>query len=280
MKSGKLWVTRCKHTTSSPPPLSAVDEVVEAGRFDGADVLLIACSRPGSENLRARVRRDRGLGLNIDLAEPDRLLKWMANSPKYSPSAKELRPYQRDPFEKLCDALVGVGSGQLVLATGLGKTVILAETVASLYRDGHIKGGRVLVLAHTRPLIDQLLQAFWSQLPRTIATHRFAETETPSYWEGITFATIQSASRRLDALPQFDLVVIDEAHHIGATTYQETIASLRPKMLAGVTATPWRGDGFDIDLLFRPTPRSNRNFGWTAQRILERRGLPSTRRQP
>ena len=252
VKSGKLWVTQCKHTTSSPPPLSAVDEVVEAGRFYGADVLLIACSRPGSENLRARVRRDRGLGLNIDLAEPDRLLKWMANSPEYSPSAKELRPYQRDPFEKLCDALVGVGSGQLVLATGLGKTVILAETVASLYRDGHIKGGRVLVLAHTRPLIDQLLQAFWSQLPRTIATHRFAETETPSYWEGITFATIQSASRRLDALPQFDLVVIDEAHHIGATTYQETIASLRPKMLAGVTATPWRGDGFDIDLLLGP----------------------------
>ena len=184
VKSGKLWVTQCKHTTSSPPPLSAVDEVVEAGRFYGADVLLIACSRPGSENLRARVRRDRGLGLNIDLAEPDRLLKWMANSPEYSPSAKELRPYQRDPFEKLCDALVGVGSGQLVLATGLGKTVILAETVASLYRDGHIKGGRVLVLAHTRPLIDQLLQAFWSQLPRTIATTALRKRRLPPTGRG------------------------------------------------------------------------------------------------
>lgn len=39
VKDGKLWVTQCKHTTSTPPPLSAVDEVIEAGKFYGADKL-------------------------------------------------------------------------------------------------------------------------------------------------------------------------------------------------------------------------------------------------
>ena len=252
VKDGKLWVTQCKHTTSTPPPLSAVDEVIEAGKYYGAKRLLIASSRPASEPLKLRVQRERNLGLAIELAEPHKLLSWMGNSTEYPPSSRELRAYQQDASERLRDALLDTGKGQLVLATGLGKTVILAETVASLLRDGRVPGNRILVLAHTRPLVDQLLQEFWFQLPKTVATHRFADQETPVYWEGITFATIQSISRNLDTLPDFGLVVVDEAHHIGAVTFQEAVDSLRPRMLAGVTATPWRGDGYDIDRLLGP----------------------------
>jgi superfamily II DNA or RNA helicase len=252
VKDGKLWVTQCKHTTASPPPLAAVDEVIEAGKFYGAHQLLIATSRPASDSLKARIQRERALGLAIDLAEPAKLLAWMRNSPEYSRSAKQLRLYQQDASERLRDALIDTGQGQLVLATGLGKTVIMAETVASLLRDGRVPGNRVLVLAHTCPLVDQLIQEFWFQLPRTVPTHRYADQETPAYWEGITFATIQSISRNLDALPDFGLLVVDEAHHVGAATFQDTIASLRPRMIAGVTATPWRGDGYDIDRLLGP----------------------------
>jgi superfamily II DNA or RNA helicase len=56
----------------------------------------------------------------------------------------------------------------------------------------------------------------------------------------------------LDTLPQFGLVLIDEAHHIGAQTFQDVIEELKPPMLGGVTATPWRGDGYDIDHLLGP----------------------------
>ena len=252
VKDGKLWVTQCKHTTSSPPPLSAVDEVIEAGSYYGASKLLVAASRPASDSLKLRVQRERNLGLAIELAEPFKLLTWMENSREYPPSARELRPYQQDASERLRDALLDTGRGQLVLATGLGKTVILAETVASLLRDGRVPRNRTLVLAHTTPLVDQLLREFWFQLPKTVATHRFADQETPVYWEGITFATIQSISKNLDKLPDFGLVVVDEAHHIGAATFQEAINWLRPRMLAGVTATPWRGDGYDIDRLLGP----------------------------
>ena len=34
--------------------------------------------------------------------------------------------------------------------------------------------------------------------------------------------------------------------------FQESIDLLHPRMLAGVTATPWRGDGYDIDRLLGP----------------------------
>ena len=252
VKNGELWVTQCKHTTTSPPSVSAVDEVIEAGRFYGAQKLLVASSRPATDTLKLRVRRERNLGLAIELAEPGRLLTWMRNSAENPPSFRRLRPYQQDASERLRDALLDTGRGQLVLATGLGKTVILAETVANLLREGRIRGGRTLVLAHTRPLVDQLLKEFWFQLPKTVATHRFADQEIPTYWDGITFATIQSISKNLDILPYFGLVVVDEAHHIGAATFRKTIESLRPRMLAGVTATPWRGDGYDIDQLLGP----------------------------
>ena len=130
VKDGKLWVTQCKHTTLTPPPLSAVDEVIEAGSYYCADRLLIASSRPASDPLKLRLQRERNLGLDIQLAEPSRLLTWMGNSNDYPPSSRKLRPYQQDASERLRDALIDTGRGQLVLATGLGKTVILAETVA------------------------------------------------------------------------------------------------------------------------------------------------------
>lgn len=252
VKDGKLWVTQCKHTTSAPPSLLAVDEVIEAGRYYGANRLLVASSRPASEPLRIRVQREQRLGLGLELAEPSRLIMWMRNSSNYPPTSRRLRPYQQDASERLRNSLLDTGKGQLVLATGLGKTVILAETVASLLRDGRVRENRVLVIAHTRPLVDQLLREFWFQLPKTVATHRLADQETPLYWDGITFATIQSISSHIDDLPEFGLVVIDEAHHIGAATFQEAIELLDPRMLAGVTATPWRGDQYDIDRLLGP----------------------------
>jgi superfamily II DNA or RNA helicase len=118
--------------------------------------------------------------------------------------------------------------------------------------DDLIPSGRVLVLAHTVDIVDQLHRAFWLQLPKWVHTHRLGDGEFPTYWDGVTFATIQSALSNIDRLDEFGLLLVDEAHHIGADTFQEVIRRLRPPMLAGVTATPWRGDGYDIDTLLGP----------------------------
>ena len=56
----------------------------------------------------------------------------------------------------------------------------------------------------------------------------------------------------IDDLPTFGLVLVDEAHHIGAQTFRNVIQNLKPRMLGGVTATPWRGDGYDIDAVLGP----------------------------
>ncbi|MFL5356181.1 DEAD/DEAH box helicase family protein [Archangium sp.] len=250
--SGQVWVFQCKHTTTRPPPVAAIREVMEAGKVYGAHRLVVATSRPPGEGLLAERRRLAKLNLNVEIADPPILLGMMSNTPEYSPHRRELRPYQADVVERFHRSLVDTGRGQVVLATGLGKTVIMAQTVVDLLTDGALPNGRVLVLAHTRNLVDQLEHAFWFQLPKWVPTHRLMEGELPSFWDGITFATVQSALAKVDELPDFDLILVDEAHHIGAAMFRRVIEQLRSPKLGGATATPWRGDGYDIDELLGP----------------------------
>ena len=248
----ELWVFQCKHTTLRPPPVTALSEVVEAGKFYKADRLVVATSRPPSDAFLTERRRLERMGLRIEIADPPALLGQMGTTPEYPPARKKLRPYQEDVSSRFRDALVDTRRAQIVMATGLGKTVVMADTVATLYADGRIPTGRVLVLAHTKDLVEQLQRAFWYQLPKWIATHRLAEGEYPAYWDGVTFATMQSVLLRIKEMPTFDLVLVDEAHHVGAETFRRVLDALKPPMLGGVTATPWRGDGYDIDELLGP----------------------------
>lgn len=247
VKDGKLWVVQCKFTSDSYPDAHAADEVVEAARFYEADRLAVATSRPFGPAMNSAIDRWGKLGIRIESLPPATLIEMMRRSPEYPRGRRDLRAYQEDCVQRQLAALRETGRGQLVLATGLGKTVVMAETTAQLLRDGVIDSGRVLVLADKRELIEQLQREFWRQLPKTIPTHLLIGGEEPTFWDGITFATVQSVLSRLDSMPHFGLVWVDEAHHIGAEMFRRVISKLSPPMVGGVTATPWRGDSFDID---------------------------------
>jgi superfamily II DNA or RNA helicase len=252
VQRGELWVFQCKHTRTSPPPKAAIGEVIEAAKYYGAQRIVVATSRPPGESFLAEKQRYERTGLRIQIADPRVLLGMMANTPEYSSKRRALRPYQEDVTDRFRTALTDTGRAQIVLATGLGKTIVMAEVVADLLRDNCIENGQVLVLAHTRDLVEQLHRTFWFQLPKWVPTHHLADSEFPTFWDGITFATVQSALANLEQLPRFGLVLVDEAHHIGADMFQRTIQELDPPMLGGVTATPWRGDGYDIDSILGP----------------------------
>lgn len=252
VKNGELWVIQCKFATDGCPSAGAVNQVGEASRFYKADRIYVASSRKAGPATYEAVKRWKALGVDIGVLDPATLLELARKSPEYSIHRRELRDYQHEAVEKFVASLRETGRGQVVLATGLGKTVVLAESVAQLFRDGAIPGGQAMVLAGTRELVDQLQRSFWDQLPKWIPTHRLMGGECPGGWEGITFATIQSAVSRLDELPAFGLVLIDEAHHVGSETFRRVTDHLSEAMIGGVTATPWRGDGYDIDELLGP----------------------------
>lgn len=270
VKNEQIWVIQCKHTTTAPATRAAVQEVVDAGIFYGAHRMLVATSRASGGGIQAEIDRQRRLGLTIELLDPAALLTMAGKVPEYTKSRRELRPYQRTALQAFRDGLLDTGRGQVVLATGLGKTVVMAELVSDLLRDGLIKNDRVLVLADKKELIRQLQFGFWYQLPKWIPTHLLTGDEKPSFWDGITFATVGSVQTRKESMPDFGLVLVDEAHHIGSPTFRKVIEVLQPPMLGGVTATPWRGDSFDIDeLLGKPLVRMGISDGLREKHLSE-----------
>lgn len=256
VKAGELWVFQCKFVSNQYPTPDAVDEVVEAARFYEADRMVVAASRAFGPATFAAVKKWAALGIKVELLPAATLIEMARRSPEYPRARRHLRPYQSDAVAQFMGALRETGKGQVVLATGLGKTVVMAEVVSQLYREQAIPEGRVLVMAGTRELVDQLQRSFWDQLPKSVSTHRLMGGEEPAYWDGITFATVQSVVSRLDDLPRFGLVLVDEAHHVGSESFRTVVKALNAPMLGGVTATPWRGDGYDIDqVLGQPVVR-------------------------
>ena len=154
------------------------------------------------------------------------------------------------PFQ-LDLARIGVGADLLVvLPTGLGKTVIAALVAAEVLRRAD---GKVLVLAPTRPLVQQHAEAFGRWLtPRTTA--RFTGTVKRPVREGkwetaeVVFATPEIVQNDLAAgrydLSEVHLIVFDEAHHaVGKYAYVPIAARYRTQRpgdgrVLGLTASP------------------------------------------
>jgi superfamily II DNA or RNA helicase len=66
-------------------------------------------------------------------------------------------------------------------------------------------------------------------------------------------ASVQSVAEHTEqfAPEAFDYLIIDEAHHAPADTYQRILRHFRPEFILGLTATPDRPDGKSVLLFFQ-----------------------------
>lgn len=142
----------------------------------------------------------------------------------------------------------------VVAATGTGKTVMAASDYKQ-FADKHERA-RLLFIAHREEILKQSLSTF----QQVLCDYNFGEkwyggTE-PSNYEYV-FASKDTLNNRIDTfnLPHdyYDYIVIDEAHHIPAGSYQKIISYFKPKVLLGLTATPERMDCEDITQYFDGT---------------------------
>lgn len=233
---------------------AAIDQVLEAQGIYGCDVAAVATN--GNFTDSAIKRKDilnRG-GFDVKLWNGTFLKETIELWPEESPLKKALRPYQ----EKIVEStLANVRKGQkrthFIVATGLGKTVIASDFVNRMISVGY---NRVLVLCHARHLAFQLEQGFWSQIGKSVPTRIFYGGEPPISIEGINFGLFQTFVGYLPGVEptDYDIVVVDEAHHAMAHGFRRCINHLKPHFLLGMTATPWRGDGENIEAIFgRPS---------------------------
>ncbi|MFE4672709.1 DUF3427 domain-containing protein [Streptomyces sp. NPDC056721] len=166
-------------------------------------------------------------------------------------SGLEVRPYahQRDMLERLEveREVHDRHSNLLVAATGTGKTVMAALD----YKQLRKKAGRdlrLLFVAHRKEILQQSMRTYQDVLVDANFGEAMHSGESPEQRTHV-FASVQSLNARaLENLPSdhFDVIVIDEFHHGTAPTYRKIIEHFKPMELLGLTATPERADGRNI----------------------------------
>lgn len=163
----------------------------------------------------------------------------------------ELRPYQKKAVEHAIKMIAERGNSLIVAGTGAGKTIMMAAAIGNYCKGFKAQHGRyphVLVLVHRTEIHGQNHSKFSLVCPE-IATSEITSVRK-SLKGNVHFGMVQTVANLLTEFERagsyFDLIVIDEAHHAAASTYEEIITrnSLgNPKTaVLGVTATPNRGD--------------------------------------
>ena len=150
-------------------------------------------------------------------------------------------PVQVQALEALEQTRIqGFRRGLVVMATGLGKTLLAA------FDSNRPEFRRVLFIAHREEILRQSRDAFRRVRPDGRFGFFLGADKDPE--AEVVFASIQTLHRHLDRFEsdRFDYVVVDEFHHAAAPTYRRAIESFRPKFLLGLTATPDRLDGADL----------------------------------
>lgn len=131
-------------------------------------------------------------------------------------------------------------------ATGTGKTVTAVS-------DAKRFGKRTLFVAHTHELIEQAAKTF-NELWEDADVGRFYDSiKQPDAY--IVCGSIQSVALNLDMFKEddFGYIIIDEAHHASAETYQKVLSYFAPEFTLGLTATPERADDKNIIDIFKNT---------------------------
>ena len=134
---------------------------------------------------------------------------------------------------------MGQGTALFCFACPLaaGKTVVfcyVAEAAAE-------KGRRVVILVHRQELVSQSVEAL-ENLGLEVGVIAPGYDEQPE--RQIQVASVQSLARRFKRWAgAFDFIVIDEAHHAAAGSWQKCCDAFPDAYRLGVTATPERLDG-------------------------------------
>lgn len=162
-----------------------------------------------------------------------------------------IRPfdYQQEILERLQveREVRGHWRNLVVAATGTGKTVMAASDY-KVFAEKHERA-RLLFIAHREEILRQSLLTFRQVLSDYNFGEKWYGGEEPANYEHV-FASKDTLNNRLDNLQlpadYYDYIVVDEVHHVAASSYRKILNYFKPKVLLGLTATPERMDGEDI----------------------------------
>ena len=119
------------------------------------------------------------------------------------------------------------------------------KTYASAFAMRELGFKRVLFLVHRGQLARQTKKSYEKVFAKSVSVG-LVGAGYHEYDADYVFATVQTLNRDEHLLQydkdSFDCIVLDEAHHVTADTYQKIMKHFSPKLWLGMTATPDKRD--------------------------------------
>ena len=223
--------------------VKALNQLVTGARLANVTNKILVTNSYFTSEVKARALR-----LGVELVDRDELQNlWVK---KHSEIGREIKPrkYQQDVIN---DALSQYEKGKskllIEMATGLGKTYTVAHLIKRLIQIDD-RRPKVLFIAHQVEILLQSVTSFKNVLG--IGDYSFSACFSGSEPEDtdFVFASFDTLYGQIDSISKerFDFVIVDEAHHTPARTYAEVVTLFKPRLLVGLTATPYRADNKDV----------------------------------
>ena len=158
-------------------------------------------------------------------------------------------PFQEEILEKLETERIihNRFKNLIVAATGTGKTVISAFDFKNFKKK--YSAAKLLFVAHRKEILQQAIATFQGILKDNNFGELWVDGIEPAKYDYV-FASVQNLNNRINKLKLsesfYDFIIVDEVHHIAASSYRPILSRFSSKILLGLTATPERMDGEDI----------------------------------
>lgn len=131
----------------------------------------------------------------------------------------------------------------LISATGTGKTYASAFAL----REENPK--KVLFLVHREQIAKQAIESYKKVFGTTksfgLLSGNAKETECDYLFSTMQMMAKDEVFSQFDK-EEFQMIVVDEAHRVGAKSYQKIMEYFKPQFWLGMTASPERSDDYDV----------------------------------
>ncbi len=243
-KKGRKYAVEVKQRgVGATVDTKALNQLVTGARLAKTNNMILVTNSYFTSEVRVR-----SLRLGVELLDRDELQNlWIKRN---SEIGREIKPrkYQIDIIDESVEQYNNGNDKILIeMATGLGKTYTVALLLRRLMQQSSGRQ-RVLFVSHQVEILFQSVTAFKNIFG--IGTYSFSacfDGASPEDTDFVfaTFDTLYTKLEDLDCLG-FNFVVIDEAHHTPAKTYSQVVHHFSPKLLIGLTATPFRADNKSV----------------------------------
>ena len=168
-----------------------------------------------------------GVTLNIE----DKRLVNKESFPKVSYTLREEQV-------RAVNSILKSNSGLCVAPPGFGKTLIGAKMI-------ELRGCSTLVVVNKNMLLNQWVERFRDYFEISKKEVGILGKSKNTLNGTLDVATMQSLKNNPQIVQNYSQIIVDEAHHIPAVTFEQIIQKFCGKYILGLSATPNRKDGME-----------------------------------